>query len=117
MALYDYKCNSCGATFEVSHTMNFNGIVVCSSCSSQNTRKLLGNCRFNTGQDLGPTSAHLISEQRENSKVERGRVETALNKMTPDSHNAPQEHAHAGCVHHTRIELEERYGDIFPRKT
>ena len=117
MALYDYKCDSCAGIFEVNHAMNYEGSVECRFCSSMSTRKIIGTCRFNTGHDLGPTSNHLMSAQRENSKVERERVEKALDKMRPDLQDAQQEHAHAGCVHHTRIEIEERYGKIFPRKS
>ena len=117
MALYDYKCNSCNGVFEVSHAMNYDGSVSCVYCDSNHTHKLMGTCRFNTGNDMGPTASHLMSEQRKNTEEERGRVATALGKMKPKPQDSCQEPVHAGCVHHTRIELEERYGKIFPTKT
>lgn len=117
MALYDYKCNSCNGVFEVSHAMDYTGSVNCIYCESSQTHKLMGACRFNTGNDLGPTASHLMSEQRKNTAQERGRVSKALGKMNPNSQESCQEPVHAGCVHHTRIELEERYGKIFPTKT
>ena len=116
MALYDYKCNSCNSVFEVSHAMDYDGSINCIYCDSSQTHKLMGACRFNTGNDLGPTASHLMSEQRKNTEQERGRVATALGKMKPTEQDLSQEPAHAGCVHHTRIELEERYGKIFPTK-
>ena len=115
MPLYDYRCGTCDSMFEVSHSMNFEGRIRCTSCDSPETYRILSNCRFNTGSDLGPTAGHLMEEQRKQTSKQRSSVSKALNRMSAEN-NANEDTVHAGCVQHTRMELEERYGKIFPDK-
>ena len=56
-----------------------------------------------------------MEEQRKNTSKQRTNVSKALDRMVTKD-NATEEPVHAGCVQHTRMELEERYGSIFPVK-
>jgi len=40
MAVYDYNCENCGATFEVERPMGFSGRVKCPECGSTRTAKV-----------------------------------------------------------------------------
>ncbi|WP_085445436.1 FmdB family zinc ribbon protein [Magnetofaba australis] len=50
MPLYDYKCDSCGHTFEVNHRMSETPEISCAQCDSKQVRKILS-----TGGILGST--------------------------------------------------------------
>ncbi|MBF0622788.1 MAG: zinc ribbon domain-containing protein [Magnetococcales bacterium] len=51
MPLYDYKCESCGKGFEVSHRMSETPKISCPDCSSDQVRKVLS-----TGGVMGTTT-------------------------------------------------------------
>lgn len=114
MPLYDYRCEACGLSFEANHPISFLDSVACISCKSNQTHKILNSCRFNRNTDLGPTASHLMQEQRKTSRKELNKVARALDKLAPDANNPDKQPVSAGCVQHTRIELEDRYGKIFP---
>lgn len=111
MPQYDYRCKDCEALFEISHAMNFVGEVCCTRCDSSSVVKILNRLNFNLG---GSGSGELNEIQRDHDRKfmpQKKRVQTLLNEMSSDKN--PTVVGAGGCVQHTRMDLEDRYGSIF----
>lgn len=111
MPLYDYKCQACNGLFEISHSMDFQGEICCSHCASSSVIKTLNRLNFNLGSNSAGELNEIQQDHDRKFMPQKRRVQNLLNEMSSDKN--PTIVGAGGCVQHTRMELEERYGSIF----
>ncbi|MBF0417576.1 MAG: zinc ribbon domain-containing protein [Magnetococcales bacterium] len=59
MALYDYKCDACGISFEKDHPMSAPPLKVCPECGAESVRKILttGGVQVSGSRSFSPPPA------------------------------------------------------------
>lgn len=75
MPTYEYRCNECGYSFDVRHSINDDPIVNCLHCGSKSKRIITGGSGF----ILKGTNSNPISDI--NTKC--GKEQTCCGKETP----------------------------------
>ena len=75
MPTYEYKCEQCGYTFEVRHSINEEPLLLCPDCKSRAQRIITGGSGF----ILKGTSSNPI----DNLSTKCGKEQTCCGKETP----------------------------------
>jgi len=111
MPLYDYRCKECSTLFECVHSIQYEGEIHCEHCGSAEVVKSLTKCQFSRGNDQSAELEQVHREHHQKFMPQKKRVQKLLNEMSSEKN--PTVVGPGGCVQHTRMELEERYGSIF----
>ncbi len=114
MPLYDYICLNCHEEYEMRHGMSEEAHP-CPYCGSLQVQKCIGFLRVNSLRGSDSDLERLAREESQKPEfAEKKRVRKLLNQMKPTPDNMFRDQD--SCIEHTRQELEERYGKIFPEE-
>ena len=110
MPIYDYHCNQCNVDFEKMSSIGDRDKASCQHCGEKNISRKVTACNHNVMRGNDDEIQRAITEQDSVCKDQKLRVKKALSGLVPkdgDTKSGPM-----GCVHQTRLDLKDRYGDI-----
>ncbi|PCJ16568.1 MAG: hypothetical protein COB02_15825 [Candidatus Cloacimonadota bacterium] len=110
MPIYDYFCDKCDRSFEKMTSINNRDNVACIDCDNNYASRKISACNYNVMKGTDSEIERAVKEQNNVCKDEKFRVKKALHGLIPkkdDTKCGPM-----GCVHQTRLDLKDRYGDI-----